>query len=36
MADEARKPFVAPTLTEQGSLALVTLVSGGGTSGPPV
>jgi hypothetical protein len=28
MTDEARKPFVEPTLTEEGSLAEVTLVSG--------
>jgi hypothetical protein len=33
MTDQARKPFVEPTLTEQGSLAGVTLVSG--NSGGP-
>jgi len=38
MAKSTRKPFVQPTLTEQGSLALVTLVSagGGGGGGVPV
>ena len=29
-----RKPFVAPQLKEQASLAKVTLISGGGGGGP--
>jgi hypothetical protein len=33
MNEQTRKPFVEPTLTEEGSLAEVTLVSGGGGTG---
>jgi hypothetical protein len=32
--ENARKPFVVPTVIEQASLATVTLVSGGGGGTP--
>jgi len=38
MTEETRKPFIEPSLTEEGSLAEVTLVSGstgGGGGGVP-